>query len=238
MSILLSILAIAGIAIGLASSLHSEKKTKLRRLVIAAGFLAILAVCAQYLKQREDGATHQRELASAEDRHNQLKEQNNSLHAKVDSLAAAEQEMRVMIAPILEIAKERSPGIDDRKAIGKLLEEISKRMDPKLVFLEDRTIYEQDSETGLYKTTYVYMSQYPVLVRDATVKLRFDCKVLKANGRLPNTLPFKDNSTLNIHPDEKGVTYYARNLGEGSDMILEVFTKVAPKIVSSELSPK
>jgi apolipoprotein N-acyltransferase len=237
MSLLLSILAIAGIAIGLASSLHSEKKRKLRRFAIAAAFLAILAVCAQYLKQHQDGATHQRELASAEDRHNQLKEQNNSLHAKVDSLVAAEQEMREMIAPILEIAKERSPGIDDRQAIQKLLEEISRRMHPKLVFLEDRTRLEQDNETGLYKTTYVYRSQYPVLVRDATVKLRFDCIVRKANGRLPNTLPFEGNSTLNIHPDGKGVTYYARTLGEGSDMILYVFTKAPPKIVSSELSP-
>ena len=216
MSILLSLLAIAGISINLASLLHAEKKRKLRCLVIAAAFLAILAVCAQYIKQHQDSTAHQRELASAEDRHNQLKE---------------------MIAPILEIAKERSPGVDDRQAIQELLEEISRRMHPKLIFLEDRTRFEQDSETGLYKTTYVFRSKYPVLVRDATVKLRFGCIVLKANGRLPNTLPFKDNSTLNIHPDGKGVTYYARNLGEGSDMILNVFTKAPPQIVSRELSP-
>lgn len=219
MSTLLWILAAAGICVSLATSLSTESSRKVRRLVVVGASVAFLAVCGQWVSQRQSN------------------EQNRVLHAKVDTLAEAGREMRDMLAPVLEIAKDRSPGTDDKKALGKLLQEISK-MHPKLVFLENRTKAEKDSVTGLLKTTYVYRSQYPVVVRDATVKLRFNCRIFKANSRLPNTLPFKGNSTLNIHRDGKGVTFFARHLGEGSDIELSVFSRIPPKIESSELFPQ
>jgi len=218
MSIVLWILAAAGIFVSLATSLSTETSRKVRRLVVVGASVAFIAVCAQYVNQQQSN------------------KQNNALHAKIDSLAEAERETRDMLAPVLEIAKEKSPGTADSEALEKLLEEISIRR-PRLVFLENRTRAEKDNETGLLKTTYVYRSQYPVAVRDASVKLRFNCRIFKANARLPNTLPFKGNSTLDIDKDGKGLSFFARQLGEGSDIELTVFSEGPPKIESSELLP-
>ena len=237
MSLILFILAIAGIFINLASSLRSEKENTLRRLAILGSIVAILAISFQCFKQFKEEKQSQRELQSAKNRHSQLKTQNDSLHAKIDSLSKSESALREMITPVLKIAKDRNPDSDDQRAIKELLVEISQWMYPKLLYIKEKTFTEKDEETGMLKTTYIFRSKYPVLIRDANVILTFNCRVYKANGRMPNTLPFRNNSTLNIHPDGNGVTYYARNLGEGSDMILEVFTKSQPSIQSCVLKP-
>lgn len=108
---------------------------------------------------------------------------------------------------------------------------------PKLEFLKDRTSQSIDEATGKIKSIYVYRSQYPTVIRNIKVKLTFDEIISRVNTKMPGTLPFANNVKAGFHSDKKFVECFVQQMGEGGELIFEVFSDEPLNIVSNEFSP-
>jgi len=238
LTFIIALFGIAGAVVALVI-LWKEAKEKPRwhrSLSIIGASCSLCVLIAQGIQQPLSDVSHSRESANMQKQYDGIKEQNDSLLTEVRGLTATNEELKGMLNPVIMMAKGRNPELEDKKAVEMFVGEIQRILNPKLVFLEDRTRTKKDDETGMW-TIYTWTSQYPVTIRDVSVKLRFDTIVLKSAFNLVNMLPFSHNGTLSIDPDRKGVRFYARTLEAGCDIVISVFTETPPRILSSEFSP-
>ncbi len=169
--------------------------------------------------QRE---THMNQVA--DERHGQLRQQYDSLND--------------MVAPVLQMARANAPQVEDREALNLLVQEMNAVINPRLVFLSERTAQTRIEDTGQYRTVYYFRSKYPVVLRDARVDLEFDVEVLDCTGKYLHTLPFNPNGNLTYYKDRKNaLTMTAYHLGEAGQMEITVVTSAPPQIMKCTMLP-
>jgi len=241
MSILLLVLAVACLIVNLVHAFRKEKERRDRWLLSISCGITLLAVVVQFIMQAQQNQQSTRDLSAAEERHHQLNAQNQELLGEVRQLSQDNVAMSAKLAPVLKMARERTPDANEAEALAALVAEVS-RMSPKLVFLEEKTEHEpvdqeQEEAVPRVRNLYHFRAQYPVALSDASVKLEFDGYILAGRVSLLGTLGFPDNLKMVIQEDRKSITCGALYMAAGSTMVIEIVSLVPLRVTACEMSP-
>lgn len=149
-------------------------------------------------------------------------------------------EMSEKLEPFQQMARASYPALRDEEALTKLASEISKTltdMQPKIIYLSDKMKYWKDNNTNLIHTIYYFRSQYPVAVRDISIRMEFDKPVLVAEGKNTGAFVVEQRPRMAIDDDNKGFTFVTGLLGVGNDIMIEVISNETLNIISMKLYP-
>jgi hypothetical protein len=245
----LAIFATAALTMAGYSSFRSEKDKRQRRLVFLANGFALIAIWIQFSQQLIQGDADEKKHAELSGRYEALLGQNNQLLIGYRELKALNHEMQEkqtelisknsklhdQLMPILEIAKAKNPGFPESDALAKLLLELEK-LNPKLMWISDKTTTEENVENGPYRTTFYFESRFPVAIRDARLALVFDKTIKRVEVKAPNNLPFTDNLKVRyVH--QRSIVVTAAFLGEAGRLNVSVLTDTPVRLVSAALQP-
>jgi uncharacterized protein YoxC len=236
---LVALLALLGY---LLDYLLDKKKYKkaYKRIVIIAIILTLAAIGGNYYRQEKEIKRWEAKFESAQEKLDGIKEQNEHLLSQYDSLKAQFTEVSEKLNPFLQTARSVYPALNDDQALTKLATEISKTlggMQPKIIYLSDKTKSWKDRNTNLIHTIYYFRSQYPVAVRDISITMRFDRTLLRADGRITGAFVVEQGSRMMIDADSRGFTFVTGLLKEDNDIMIEVISNEPLKITSMDRSP-
>jgi hypothetical protein len=222
LSVLIALLALHSLWLGrlLGKGKHERARKRIEIIVI---ILMLVAVGWNYYRQNEE-----------------IKEQNQLWLSQNDSLRVQIDELSQKLEPFLQMARTSYPALRDEEALTKLATEISKTlggMQPKIIYLSDKTKSWKDTNTNLLHTIYYFRSQYPVAVRDISITMKFDRTLLRAEGKITGAFVVEQESRMMINADSGGFTFVTGLLGAGNDIMIEVISNESLKIRSMQLSP-
>jgi hypothetical protein len=226
--------------------LYISNKEKLRSykliLFLGAGF-AVASILGNYYFQSSESALNQSKLIEINEQASLIRDQNKLLLSQNDSLKIqmgkiikTNQEITRSLEPFEEIARTKYPALNDQEALNRLVSDISK-MQPKIVFLQNKTQQYRDPSTNLLHTVYPFRSQYPTGVRDIHIKLRFDGPFISATPGIGGAIAEEYGTQMRIDPDSSGFYYTTGYLREGNDIFIHVLSRKSLKVDSMSLSP-
>jgi hypothetical protein len=136
----------------------------------------------------------------------------------------------------LERARLSYPGFEDQAALRKLASDVAK-MQPKMIFLEDRTKQWVDHSTNIFHTVYFFRSQYSIGVWDVRIHLVFDKPFVSAKPDIGGAWVEDQGSSMRIAPDSTGLSYAMLHLREGNYIKIEIESRAPIEIISKDLRP-
>lgn len=216
----------------------SKKKLAQRKslLIILGAILTSVVIWGKYYYEGEESESVKKEFRGIKGQNEQLLNKNDSLKTLAREILESNKDLTLLLEPFRDIAHRKYPSLKSEKALEKLASDIS-RMQPRLVFLQDKTVQYQDPLTDLLHTHYLFRSQYPIGLTDVQIKIRFDARFLSAISRIQGAIVEEQGTKMRIDADSSGFVYTTGYLREGNDIIINVVSRTSLKISSIELSP-
>lgn len=229
-------------------SLDKNKHKKLRKVIIAIVFILTPVVTYwNYSHQEKESKRQQKQFETTQKRFDEIKHQNDFLISKNDSLdyqldkmRAGQEQLQRKLEPFMQIARANYPALSEDEALNKLAMHVSQtldRMQPKVICLTDKTEFWKDSNTSLIHNIYYFRSQYPISLRDISIKMRFDGTILRAEGKIVGAFVVEQGSRMIIDVDSKGLAFVTGFLGVGNDIKIEVISNEPLMNPSIKMSP-
>jgi len=222
LALLIAFLALHSLLLDLLLGKSKHEKVR-RRIEIIVIIVMLVAVGWNYYCQKEE-----------------IKDQNQLWLSQNDSLRAQIDELSQKLEPFLQMARTSYPALREEEALTKLATDISKKlalMEPKIIYLPEKTKSWKDNSTNLIRTLYYFRSQYPVAVRDISIKMKLDRAIFSAEGKITGAFVVEQGSRMVIDPDGKGLVFDTGLLKEDNDIKIEVITNEPSKITSMDISP-
>ena len=243
LTVVITVVAVFGYLLNYVVDKDKHKKA-FRVIVIIAIVFAFAAIWGDYFHQK---AESEKESNATEERHKEMREQNDSLNAQIarvldrnDSLRAQVGEMSEKLEPFMRIARVNYPAMRDEEALSKLARHISEtldRMQPKIIYVPDKTKSWIADSTDLIHTVNYFRSQYSVAVRDISIRMEFDRPILGAKGKITGAFVVEQGSRTTIDKDNKGITFVTGYLSVGNDIMIEVVSREPLKVITRRSSP-
>lgn len=164
-------------------------------------------------------------------------DENDSLRARFSEVETSNRRLTELLEPFINRARLQYPGWGDQEALQKLASEISKKMQPKLVF-SGHTEPLRDSISNLFHTIYVFRSEPATGLRDVQIRIRFDRGFVTITERKSGAFVEEQGTRITIDPDSTGFHYITGYLKEGNDINIEVISKEPLRILSRILLPQ
>ena len=235
---------------GYAANYVNRRELQRRRLWFAAIgiFLTTAVIWGGYIYEKTQSAAAAADSRSIQGKLDRIQDQNTLLITERDSLKEHMATMKAdvggirddnrklssLLEPFLQRARLNYPGFDDEAALQKFASYVA-RMQPKMIFLEDRSNRWTDHSTNLLHTVYFFRPQYSVGVWDVTIQLAFDKPFTSARADIGGAIVEDQGSRLTTAPDSAGVSYWVSYLREGNYVKIEIESQASTKIISMHL---
>ncbi|UCE65870.1 MAG: hypothetical protein JSU85_13575 [Candidatus Zixiibacteriota bacterium] len=172
----------------------------------------------------------------------------DSLNLLTVELAEGQDSLINILSPFIQIARTMYPRFNERQALTALseqlpfllkkIEKIDSQTRPCLSFLQEKTISEMDSITGLLRTSYYFRPRVSTL-RDIAIEFKFENVIIKAAYIIGpgSAVVFDSGSRLVVHEDLKGLTFRTNELQLNNDIVIFVYSNMSIELLECKINP-